>query len=155
MDPGLIRTGYGIIEADSPEKVCLVEAGVITTSSSDNITLRLNDIYSNMVEVIDDFAPSVMVLEKLYSHYKHPVTSILMGHARGVICLAAGTRGLPLVNYASTRIKKAVTGNGRAGKHQLQRMVKNILCLKQAPEPFDISDALAIATSYVYIEMVG
>ena len=105
--------------------------------------------------IIKEYKPSVLVLEKLYSHYKHPATSILMGHARGVVCLACGVNGVRLVNYPATRIKKAVTGNGRAGKHQVQKMVKTLLGLNSDPEPPDVSDALAIAISYVYIEGVS
>ncbi len=151
VDPGLQRTGYGVVEA-GPGGIKMVEAGVIKTSPGDGISLRTLDIYRNIVDVIKESSPSVLVLEKLYSHYKHPTTSILMGHARGVICLAAGISGVKLVNYASTRIKKAVTGNGHAGKHQVNGMVKNILNLKTSPEPLDVSDALAMAISYVYIE---
>jgi crossover junction endodeoxyribonuclease RuvC len=77
-----------------------------------------------------------------------------MGHARGVICLACGVNNVKLVNYPATRIKKAITGNGRAGKHQVQKMVKDLLGLNTAPEPADVSDALAMAISYVYIEGV-
>ena len=152
IDPGLLRTGYGIIETAGPEKMKLLEAGVIKTSPGDGISRRVSDIYKNLTEVIKEHKPSVLVLEKLYSHYKHPATSILMGHARGVICLACGMNGVELVSYPSTRIKKAITGNGRAGKHQVQRMVKSLLGLHTAPEPVDISDALAMAISYVFIE---
>ncbi|MBD3380220.1 MAG: crossover junction endodeoxyribonuclease RuvC [Candidatus Omnitrophica bacterium] len=154
VDPGLNRTGYGVIETDRPEMIRLLEAGVIRTSPEDGISRRVSDIYTHLSDVIEEFRPNVLVLEKLYSHYKHPTTSILMGHARGVVCLAAGMGGVRLESYAATRIKKAVTGNGRAGKHQVQRMVKSMLGLNKAPEPFDVSDALAIAVSYVYIEGV-
>lgn len=152
VDPGLIRTGYGLIEAEGPDKMKLIEAGVINTLAGDGISKRVADIYGNLTDVIKEYGPEVLVLEKLYSHYKHPATSILMGHARGVVCLACGMNGVRLVNYPSTRIKKAVTGNGRAGKHQVQRMVKALLGLGTTPKPADVSDALAMAISYVYIE---
>jgi len=155
VDPGLLRTGYGMIEARGPEQMKLLEAGVINTSAGDGISKRVSDIYENLTDVIKEHKPEVLVLEKLYSHYKHPTTSILMAHARGVICLACGLNNVELVNYASTRIKKAITGNGRAGKHQVQNMVKALLGLNTAPEPVDISDAIAMAISYVYIEGVG
>ena len=154
VDPGLIRTGYGVIEATGPENMKLVEAGVVGTSSGEAISDRLVAIYKNLTDVIAEHKPKVLVLEKLYSHHKHPTTSILMAHARGVICLASGANGVELVNYAATRIKKAVTGNGRAAKSQVQRMVKTLLSLNKLPEPADISDALAMAISYVYIEGV-
>ena len=152
VDPGLIRTGYGLVEADGPDDIRLIEAGVVKTSVEDGISGRVVDIYTNLTDIIKEHKPGVLVLEKLYSHYKHPVTSILMGHARGVVCLACGINGVRLVSYPATRIKKSVTGNGRAGKHQVQSMVKSLLKLNTAPEPFDVSDALAMAISYVYIE---
>ena len=155
VDPGLIRTGYGLIEADGPDRMELIEAGTIKTSSEDSISERVADIYKNLADIITEHRPEVLVLEKLYSHYKHPATSILMGHARGVVCLICGMNGVRLVNYPATRIKKAVTGNGRAGKHQVQRMVRSFLKLKTIPEPPDVSDALAMAISYVYIEGMG
>lgn len=151
VDPGLQRTGYGIIDA-GPGGIKMVEAGVIQTSPGDGISLRVLDIYRNINDIIKETTPSVLVLEKLYSHYKHPATSILMGHARGVVCLACGIAGLKLVSYASTRIKKAVTGNGHAGKYQVQGMVVSLLDLASKPDHFDVSDALAMAISYVFID---
>ena len=127
---------------------------MIRTTSEDGISERVTDIFRNLSDVISELKPEVLVLEKLYSNYKHPVTALLMGHARGIVCLACGLNGVRLVNYPSTRIKKAVTGNGRASKQQVQRTVKALLKLKKLPEPVDISDALAMAVSYVYIEGV-
>ncbi|MCK5450475.1 MAG: crossover junction endodeoxyribonuclease RuvC [Candidatus Omnitrophica bacterium] len=155
VDPGLLRTGYSLIEAEDLECIKLVEAGLIKTSPEDGIAKRVADIYINLNEVIREHKPQVLVLEKLYSHYKHPVTSILMGHARGVVCLACGINNVRLVSYSSTRIKKAITGNGRADKSQVQGMVKTILRLKATPETFDISDAMAMAISHAHIGSLG
>jgi len=152
VDPGLVRTGYGLIEADGADRIRFIEGGVINTSSGDGISKRVSDIFENLSDIIREYRPEVLVLEKLYSHYKHPATSILMGHARGVVCLACGLNGVKLINYPSTRIKKAITGNGRAGKHQVQRMVKSLLGLNTVPKPADVGDALAMALSYVFIE---
>ncbi|MFH1553006.1 MAG: crossover junction endodeoxyribonuclease RuvC [Candidatus Omnitrophota bacterium] len=152
IDPGLLRTGYGLIESGGPGRLKLIEAGTIKTSSGEGISKRVACIYENLTDIIKEHKPAVLVLEKLYSHYKHPATSILMGHARGVVCLACGINDVKLINYPATRIKKAITGNGRAGKHQVRSMVKSLLKLKATPEPFDVSDALAMAISYVYIE---
>jgi len=154
IDPALITTGYGLIEARGSDDISLVEAGVIKTDPRDGISRRLADIYENLSGVIDEYSPDVLVLEKIYSHYKHPMTAILMGHARGVVCLLCGLRGVPLVNYPATRIKKSITGNGRARKAQVQKMVKMRLNLGKLPEPVDISDALAMALSYIEIESV-
>lgn len=152
IDPGLVRTGYGLIDAEAPGRIKFIEAGVIKTAPEDGISKRLKDIYENLTDIIKEHSPDVVVLEKLYSHYKHPVTSILMGHARGVVCLVCGVAGLKLVNYPATRIKKAITGNGQAKKEQIQSMVKARLGLKNLPSPFDVSDALAMAIAFAQIE---
>ena len=149
IDPGLGATGYGIIE-DKAFKV--IEAGVIRTKADAPIQERIKKIFDGISEVIEERGPKVLVLEKIYSHYKHPTTAILMGHARAMACLVCGKFNIKLVNYPSTRIKKAVTGNGHASKEQVQRMVQNFLKLKEPPEPVDVSDALAMALAYCFIE---
>ncbi|MBU1783944.1 MAG: crossover junction endodeoxyribonuclease RuvC [Candidatus Omnitrophica bacterium] len=151
IDPGLVRTGYGLIEAESPGAMRLVEAGVIRTKAGDHIQTRVADIFNSLSDIIRSEKPDVLVLEKIYSHYKHPATAILMGHARGVVCLACGLYGVELVNYPATRIKKAITGNGHASKQQVQGSVKTLLRLRRLPEPADVSDALAMAISFVYM----
>jgi crossover junction endodeoxyribonuclease RuvC len=93
-----------------------------------------------------------MALEELYSHYKRPRTSILMGHARGVICLAAAQAGISVASYSATRIKKTLTGNGRATKPQMQRAVARELGLASPPEPHDVADALATALCHYYTQ---
>ncbi len=150
IDPGLDTCGYGIIEEEQKE-FRLLEAGIIQTSSQKPIQERLKKIYRGVNELIKRFKPNILVLEKLYSHYKHPVTAILMGHSRGVICLTAGERAIPLVSYPAKRIKKAVTGNGNASKGQVQRMVQNMLGLGETQIPNDVTDALAIAIAHSYI----
>ena len=148
IDPGLNTTGYGIIDS-KPLK--LIEAGVIRTESRTPIQSRLKKIYSSLSDIIEEFKPDVLVLEKIYSHYKHPTTAILMGHARGAICLLAKQAGAELVGYSATRVKKAVTGAGHAGKYQMQRMIQNIFNMKSVPNPPDISDALALAVAHAQI----
>lgn len=153
VDPGLHITGYGVIEVGSKNRVKLKEAGVIRTKPRDGIASRLAKIYTNISDIIEEYKPNVLALEKLYSHYKHPVTSILMGHARGVVCLAAGILKVELINYPSTRVKKAITGKGHASKSQVQGMIQVLLNLKTKPEPVDVSDALACALTYVNLEL--
>jgi crossover junction endodeoxyribonuclease RuvC len=149
IDPGLHITGYGVVEASAQQpKVC--EAGIIR-SSGKSMTSRLLFLYNGIVEVIDQFHPQVVAVEQLYAHYQHPRTAILMGHARGVILLAAGQRNLPLVSYNATRIKKTITGNGRASKEQIQRTIERELRLDKTPEPPDVADALAVALCHYYV----
>jgi crossover junction endodeoxyribonuclease RuvC len=123
----------------------LVEAGIIRSKAKDSIESRLNEIFTGVQEVIEAHHPNLMALEQLFSHYERPRTAILMGHARGVICLAAGQAGIDVVHFEPTRVKKVMTGNGRAPKHQIQLAVKTQLGLPSIPEPNDVSDALAIA----------
>ena len=149
IDPGLGTTGYGIIE-DRTFRV--VEAGVIRTQARTPIQERIKNIFDEISDIIKEHEPSVLVLEKIFSHYKHPATAILMGHARAMACLVCGKFNVKLVNYPSTKIKKAITGNGHASKAQMQRMVQDILKLKKTPESPDVSDALAMAISYCCIE---
>jgi len=114
------------------------------------MAVRLKNLYDGIVEVIEQFHPGVMVVEQLYAHYDHPRTAILMGHARGVIFLAAAQRNLPVDSYNATRIKKSITGNGRASKDQVQRTIQRELGLLQLPEPPDVADALAVALCHYY-----
>ena len=90
-------------------------------------------------------------MEELYSHYERPRTAILMGHARGVICLAAAEAGIPVVHYSATQIKRILTGSGRAPKSQVQRAIQRELALAAVPDPPDVADALAAALCHYYL----
>ena len=147
IDPGLNVTGYAVLEP-STAGPRVVEAGVVRGTPSPgkaDLARRLRDLYDGIVEVIDQFHPDLMVVEQLYAHYDHPGTAILMGHARGVIFLAGGQRDIPVRSFNATRIKKTVTGSGRAPKAQIQRVVQRELGLAKPPEPPDVADALAVA----------
>ena len=144
IDPGLNTTGYGVIDIEGG-KVRMCEAGIVRSRAKSSIESRLCEIFTGIQEVIETHKPELMALEQLFSHYAHPRTAILMGHARGVICLAAGQAGIEVVHYEPTRVKKVMTGNGRAPKHQIQLAVKLQLGLSSIPEPSDVADALAIA----------
>ena len=123
----------------------LIEAGVVRSKPSGTMPERIREIYDGISEVLESLKPDVLALEKLYSHYDRPTTAILMGHARGVICLAAGEAGIEVVDYAATQVKKTLTGNGRAPKSQMQLAIQRELHLATLPEPPDVADALAIA----------
>ena len=129
----------------------LLEAGVIRCGASRSLELRLREIHQGVVEVLTAFRPQVMALEQLYSHYDRPRTAILMGHARGVICLAAGFVDVPVVHYAATQVKRILTGAGHAPKQQMQLAICRELGLAQPPDPPDIADALAIALCHYYL----
>ncbi|MFO0966720.1 MAG: crossover junction endodeoxyribonuclease RuvC [Gemmataceae bacterium] len=153
IDPGLRITGYGVVE-DRLGRPALCEAGVIRIEDKKSLSLaeRVHSLYSELVEVLAQFEPGAVAVEQLYAHYQHPRTAILMGHARGVILLAAAQRGLPVVSYGATRIKKTITGNGRASKEQVQRTIAGEFGLAKAPEPADVSDALAVALCHYHLQ---
>lgn len=153
LDPGLNITGYGLIEA-TPAGPKMIEAGVIRGKQRDSLTARLVEIHSGLAEAIVALKPTIVALEQLYSHYQRPRTAILMGHARGVICLAAAQAGLEVKSYASTQVKSVLTGNGRAPKTQMQRAIQVELGLPTLPEPADVADALAIALCHYHLDPI-
>jgi crossover junction endodeoxyribonuclease RuvC len=104
-----------------------------------------------VADVIKSLRPEVMAIEELYSHYDRPTTAILMGHARGVILLAAAQAGIAMHSYPSTQVKKTITGNGHAAKWQIQAAIRQELGLAADPEPPDVADALAIALCHCYL----
>jgi crossover junction endodeoxyribonuclease RuvC len=144
IDPGLQICGYAVIEADR-NQTKLLEAGVCRTDSKKPIEKRLVQIAQDIKSLLEKFNPACMAVEDLYSHYAHPKTSILMGHARGVILAAACENGTDVKSFAATRIKKSLTGNGRASKLQVQRSIRSLLGLAKMPEPADVADAIAVA----------
>ena len=151
IDPGLTITGYGVLEFSAARPI-LCEAGIIRTADDDatDMAEKVLSVYKGVAEVIAQFRPAAMAVEQLYAHYDHPRTAILMGHARGVIFLAAAQQGIPVVSYASTQVKKIVTGNGRASKDQVQRTIQREMGLAALPDPPDVADALAVALCHYY-----
>ncbi|MBN1589530.1 MAG: crossover junction endodeoxyribonuclease RuvC, partial [Pirellulales bacterium] len=136
IDPGLNTTGYGVLNCDGPSP-SLCEAGVVRGRSRGSLTARVEEIHRGVTDVIASLRPDAMAIEELYSHYGRPKTAILMGHARGVICLAAAQAGIPVVHYSATQVKKIVTGAGHASKGQVQLAVQHELGLSEPPEPPD------------------
>ncbi len=151
IDPGLNTTGYGVIDC-AGGKLRLIEAGIVRTRAKAPMESRLAELHAGVSEVLQAHRPERMAIEQLFSHYERVRTAILMGHARGVICLAAAQAGIGVTNYEPTRIKKTLTGNGRAAKPQMQLAVKLQLGLSETPEPHDVADALAIAICSFHLE---
>lgn len=152
IDPGLRVTGYGVLECRAG-RPALCEAGVIRAEEGRTVSLaeRIHSIWAGLGEILEQFQPQAVAVEQLYAHYQHPRTAILMAHARGVIFLAAAQRELPVISYAATRIKKTITGNGRASKEQVQRTIMGEFGLVQPPEPVDVTDALAVALCHYHL----
>lgn len=144
IDPGLQLTGYGVIDWKSL-RPGLVDGGVIRLNAKRSIPDRLVELESELESLFEEHSPEVCAVEQLYSHYAHPRTAILMGHARGVILLVARRRKVEVHEFAANRIKQSLTGHGHAGKAQMQRAIQHQWRLKKPPEPPDVADALAVA----------
>lgn len=144
IDPGLQVCGYACFDARLGEGH-LVEAGVIRTDRGETIEQKLNRIAEDTESLLKGFKPDVVAVEQLYSHYAHPRTAILMGHARGVILQKCAEVAVEVRSFSATRIKKSITGNGRASKEQVQKTIQTILSLPRLPEPNDVADAIAAA----------
>ncbi|MDD5063836.1 MAG: crossover junction endodeoxyribonuclease RuvC [Phycisphaerae bacterium] len=140
IDPGLQVCGYAVVDGDS-----LLEAGAIRTNPKSPIETKLNQIAEDIESLLKKFRPEMVAVEQLYSHYAHPRTAILMGHARGVILQSCAAAGVEVRSFSATRIKKSLTGNGRASKEQVQRTIQTFLRLPRLPEPPDVADAIAAA----------
>jgi len=144
IDPGLQVCGYACLETGQDKEV-LIEAGVLRTSSTSAIEAKLNQIAEDIESLLKKLRPEIVAVEELYSHYAHPKTAILMGHARGVILQRCAEAAIEVKSFSATRIKKSLTGNGRASKEQVQRTIQTILSLPDVPEPSDVADAIAAA----------
>ena len=148
VDPGLNITGYGCVDG-SGDRPSLIEAGVIRPGAggTDRAPLadRLAVLHADLTGLLGSLRPDRVVVESLFSHYKHPATAIQMGHARGVILLAIHVAGIELIEYKPNEIKKSLTGNGHASKSQMQAAVQAVFGLPAPPEPPDVADALAMA----------
>ena len=146
VDPGLRVTGYGVVDlvagAVEPR---LVEAGVVRLDVKASLESRLATLAGDLEALIEELKPQRLAVEKLYAHYAHPRTAILMGHARGVILLCGARAGLAVEHLPATEVKKAVTGHGHASKRQMQLAVQAQCGLAEPPSPPDVADGIAIA----------
>lgn len=143
IDPGTAITGFGLVEVKNG-KSKLVDAGVIRTPAKQALELRLETIYDNLSEIIQETKPDEAAVEDLF-FAQNVTTAMSVSHARGVILLALIKNEVDHASYTPLQIKQALTGYGRAEKHQIQQMVKTMLGLKEMPKPDDCADALAIA----------
>ena len=146
IDPGLNLTGYACVECgggkDAPR---LLEAGVIRMPRTSDLPARLSHLFEELESLLSEFTPGRLVVESIFSHKRFQGSGLLMGHARGVILLAAERRGVPTGELAPAEVKKALTGNGRATKAQMQQAVMSQCGLSEVPSPPDVADAIAIA----------
>ena len=149
IDPGLQITGYALVElAAGSVEPGLLEGGVFRFNPKLALEDRLQQLHTDLSQLIAEHAPQAVAVEQLYAHYAHPRTAILMGHARGVILQCAAAAGLAVQALAATEVKKSVTGNGHATKRQIQLAVQAQCHLAEPPSPPDVADAIAIALTH-------
>jgi crossover junction endodeoxyribonuclease RuvC len=144
VDPGLVATGYGLLEA-VPGGVAVLDVGVIETTRDLPLESRVAVVYEGLDALLEKHAPALVVLEGLYAEYRFPRTAILMAHARGVICLAARRRDVTVLTVAPAALKSTIAASGAASKEQIQHCVQRLLRLPAPPRPSHIADALALA----------
>ena len=148
IDPGTANTGYGIVREDRPGLVSLVECGVIRTRPRDPLAARLSEIYDGVTQLIARHRPDALSVEDVF-YSRNVRTTVVLGHARGVILLAGQQAQLEIHEFPPAEIKKAVVGSGAATKEQVQFMLTRLLRLKAVPQPSDAADGVAAALAYI------
>ena len=143
IDPGYAIVGFGVLDYDGIN-FRPVQYGAITTDAGTDFTERLRAISDDMDYILEKFRPDCMAVEKLY-FTTNQKTAIDVAQARGVIILSASKKGVPVAEYTPLQLKVSVTGYGKAEKHQMMEMTRNILGLARVPKPDDTADALAVA----------
>ena len=144
VDPGASTTGYGVVTQQGGGAVSLLECGVIRTDPGQALADRLKEIYIGITDVISRHQPDIVAVEGVF-YSRNVRTTVILGHARGAILLAATMHDLPVAEYAPAEIKNAIVGHGRAAKGQVQYMLQHLLRLKTAPQPADAADGVAVA----------
>lgn len=153
IDPGTAITGFGVLETLG-SKFKLLDYGCIRTEAGVLLQHRLEKIYRGMTVLFERWHPAEVAVEELFFN-KNTRTALTVGHARGVIFLAAAHHQVVVKEYTPLQVKQSVVGYGRADKQQVQYMVKTILNLPALPKPDDAADALAIAICHAHSRMTG
>lgn len=148
IDPGLADIGWGAIETHGGRSF-LLGYGVIQTRSNQDIATRLDAIHRGVGALIDELDPAVVAIENIY-FAKNAKTAMIVAHGRAAAILATAGHGIRLCEYTPLQIKQALTGHGRAGKAQIQSMVRVVLGLEEVPQPDHAADALAAALCHVH-----
>jgi crossover junction endodeoxyribonuclease RuvC len=148
IDPGTAVTGYGVVKGERMSPPHLIECGIIRTKPRDSLAERLQEIHAGVVELIQRHRPDALAIEDVF-YARNVRTTIVLGHARGVILLAGANANLVIAEYPPAEIKKAVVGTGAATKEQVQFMVTRLLRLKSPPQPADASDGVAAALAHI------
>ncbi|MBI3576742.1 crossover junction endodeoxyribonuclease RuvC [Candidatus Gottesmanbacteria bacterium] len=148
IDPGTARVGWGIVE-ENKGKIVAGRYGCIETKSTLSAEKRLKEIFDVLLELLRKEKPDALALEEIF-FATNAKTVIPVAQGRGVVLLAAAQASIPVVSYTPLVVKQTITGNGKAEKSQVQRMVMRLLNLSRVPKPDDAADALAIALTHAY-----
>lgn len=148
IDPGIARVGWGVIEQNA-NTIKPLAFDCLETNKNEPTEKRLLIIYTFLSQLFEEYKPDALSVEELFFN-SNAKTALIVGHARGVVLLAAATHNIPLVSYTPLQVKMALTGYGRADKSQIGHMVKTLLYLKAIPKPDDTADALAIALAHAF-----
>jgi crossover junction endodeoxyribonuclease RuvC len=148
VDPGTAATGYGVVESGARGQFHLVECGVIRTTARAPLPTRLQQVHAAVAELLGRHRPEVLAVEEAF-HARNARTTLVLGHARGVILLAGEEAGVVIAEYSPAVIKKSVTGRGAALKPQVGFMVAQLLRLRTAPAPADAADGVAVALAHL------
>ena len=144
IDPGLINTGYGLIQITGSNNLQAIDFGTISPDKKEKLSYRLKTIYDDLSLIIKKYSPNILSIEEVFFG-KNVKSALLLGHARGVSMLCASNNNIPVFEYSPRKIKQSITGNGNADKSQVKFMVTRELNLKNLDFPDDASDALATA----------
>ena len=153
IDPGTAVTGFGVVESIDARTRRLVECGVIRTDASQELGRRLATLHDGVVALIERHAPDALALESVF-YAKNVRTTVVLGHTRGAILLAAAQAGIDVVEFPPATVKKSIVGTGRAAKAQVGYMVQRLLNLRTAPSPDDAADGVALALTYLITRQV-
>ena len=148
IDPGIAIVGYGVVDKEG-NRYKTVAYDAVTTKAHTPLEDRLEKVYNGVCEIIKEYKPDAMSVEKLYFN-TNITTGIAVAQARGCILLAARQAGIPVYEYTPLQIKQAVTGYGKAEKRQMIAMTTKLLNLAQPPKPDDVADALAAAICHAH-----
>ena len=149
IDPGLRITGLVVVEKNK-SSVKIKHYQELNTQKIKNLAKKLEFLFSCLEKIVAKFRPDILVVEKLYSHYRHPLTLASLAQVRGIIFLLAGKKNINLIEYSSTKVKKAITSYGSASKDQVRKMVAYLSGLDKPLKSEHISDALALVLTHLY-----
>jgi len=150
VDPGTAVTGFGVVTAAPARPGRLIECGVLRSRTADTLPNRLRAIHDGVCELLARHQPDIVAVEGVF-YGSNARSTVILGHTRGVILLAAAESGVPVVEYSPAMIKKAVTGRGAALKPQVGFMVARLLQLAESPRPADAADGVAVALTHLLV----